>query len=87
MTARADRGTLGTSVPREDARQTESYSVSRLIPDAKRCRKALLCWLALLPLIGANLFPFLVMLATAVKPGSEVLSAAPSWLPSDGPQC
>lgn len=45
-------------------------------------RKALLCWLALLPLIALNLFPFLVMLSTALKPASEVLSAAPAWLPS-----
>ena len=45
-------------------------------------RKTLLCWLALLPLIAANLFPFLVMLSTALKPASEVLSGAPSWVPS-----
>ena len=45
-------------------------------------RKTLLCWLALLPLIALNLFPFLVMLSTALKPAAEVLSAAPSWLPS-----
>ena len=35
--ARADRGTLGTSVPREDARQSESYSASRPTLDVKRC--------------------------------------------------
>ncbi|HTW29247.1 MAG TPA: carbohydrate ABC transporter permease [Acetobacteraceae bacterium] len=45
-------------------------------------RRSLLCWLVLAPLIVVNLFPFAVMLATAVKPASEVVSAAPSWLPS-----
>ena len=33
--ARADRGTLGTSVPREDARENKSYSVSPPNLDAK----------------------------------------------------
>jgi multiple sugar transport system permease protein len=45
-------------------------------------RRSLLCWGVLTPLLVLNLFPFAVMLATAVKPGSEVVSAAPSWLPS-----
>lgn len=45
-------------------------------------RKSLLCWLLLSPLVVTTLFPFAVMFFTAVKPGNEVLSAAPSWLPS-----
>ena len=45
-------------------------------------RRSVLCWLALSPLIVLTLFPFAVMLATALKPAAEVLSAAPSWLPS-----
>ena len=45
-------------------------------------RKTLLCWLLLSPLVVTTLFPFAVMFFTAVKPGNEVLSAEPSWLPS-----
>ena len=45
-------------------------------------RRSLFCWGVLAPLLLLNLFPFAVMLATAVKPGDEVLSAAPTWLPS-----
>ncbi len=45
-------------------------------------RKTVLCWLLLSPLMVTTLFPFAVMFFTAVKPGNEVLSAEPSWLPS-----
>lgn len=45
-------------------------------------RRSALCWLALLPLVALNLFPFAVMLFTALKPGSEVVSNAAAWLPS-----
>ena len=45
-------------------------------------KKSILCWLALSPLIVVVLFPFAVMIATALKPAAEVLSADPSWLPS-----
>jgi multiple sugar transport system permease protein len=45
-------------------------------------KRSVLCWLALAPLVLLNLFPFAVMVATAVKPPAEVLSAAPAWLPS-----
>jgi len=45
-------------------------------------KKSILCWLALSPLIVVVLFPFAVMVATALKPAAEVLSADPSWLPS-----
>jgi multiple sugar transport system permease protein len=50
--------------------------------DRNRVRGSLLAWLVLLPLIVLNLFPFAVMLFTALKPGSEVVSNAASWLPS-----
>jgi multiple sugar transport system permease protein len=45
-------------------------------------RRSALCWLALSPLVALNLFPFAVMLFTALKPGDEVVSNAASWLPS-----
>lgn len=44
-------------------------------------RKTLLCWLALAPLIVLVLFPFFVMLSTALKPTDEVLTYPPRWLP------
>ena len=50
--------------------------------DRKRLRRSALCWLALLPLVMLNLFPFAVMLFTALKPGSEVVADAAAWLPS-----
>ena len=50
--------------------------------DRRLVRRSLLCWLALLPLVVLNLFPFVVMLFTALKPGSEVVSDAAAWLPS-----
>jgi multiple sugar transport system permease protein len=45
-------------------------------------RRSFLSWLLLLPLVILNLFPFAVMLFTALKPGSEVVSNAGAWLPS-----
>src|ERR1700712_3481860 len=45
-------------------------------------RKTLLCWLLLSPLVVTTLFPFAVIFFPAGKPGNEVLSAEPSWLPS-----
>jgi len=50
--------------------------------DRRLVRRSLVCWLALLPLIVLNLFPFAVMLFTALKPGSEVVADAAAWLPS-----
>lgn len=46
-------------------------------------RKSALLWLALLPLVIVILFPFAVMLSTAVKPPQEVLVYPPTWLPSE----
>lgn len=46
-------------------------------------RKSLLMWLLLSPLVILILFPFAVMVSTAVKPRVEVLMYPPSWLPSE----
>lgn len=44
-------------------------------------QRSALSWLVLLPLIVVVLFPFAVMLSTALKPASEVLQFPPRWLP------
>lgn len=46
-------------------------------------RKSLLMWLLLSPLVVVILFPFAVMVSTAVKPRVEVLMYPPSWFPSE----
>lgn len=46
-------------------------------------RKSLLLWLALSPLVIIILFPFAVMLSTALKPPLEVLAYPPTWLPTE----
>jgi len=43
-------------------------------------RRTLLSWLILSPLLVVILFPFAVMIVTALKPATEVLS--PHWVPS-----
>ncbi len=50
--------------------------------DRRRVRLSLLSWLLLLPLVVLNLFPFAVMLFTALKPASEVVANAGTWIPS-----
>ncbi len=45
-------------------------------------RRSALCWLILSPLVLLTLFPFAVMLSTALKPADEVLAYPPRWLPS-----
>ena len=45
-------------------------------------RRTALCWLALVPLLALDLFPFAVMLATALKPTGQLASRAPGWLPT-----
>lgn len=49
---------------------------------AVKVRRSILCWIALAPLVVVNLFPFAVMLATAVKPQKELFAYPPTWLPS-----
>jgi multiple sugar transport system permease protein len=46
-------------------------------------RKSLLMWLFLSPLVLVILFPFAVMVSTAVKPRVEVLMYPPRWFPSE----
>lgn len=46
-------------------------------------RKSLLMWLFLSPLVVVILFPFAVMVSTAVKPRVEVLMYPPRWFPSE----
>jgi len=46
-------------------------------------RKSTLIWLGLGPLCLIILFPFAVMISTAVKPRAEVLAFPPHWLPSE----
>ena len=46
-------------------------------------RKSSLIWLGLGPLCLVILFPFGVMISTAVKPRAEVLAFPPHWLPSE----
>ncbi len=47
-----------------------------------RLRRSLLSWAILSPLLLLALFPFAVMLSTAVKPTTEVTAFPPRWLPS-----
>jgi multiple sugar transport system permease protein len=44
-------------------------------------RRSLLCWAVLSPLLLLILFPFAVMLSTALKTGQEVLTYPPHWIP------
>ncbi len=46
-----------------------------------KLRRSLFCWLVLSPLLALVLFPYLVMLSTALKPTAEVMSYPPHWLP------
>ncbi len=41
----------------------------------------MLCWAALSPVLVLTLFPFAIMLSTALKPTAEVLIYPPRWLP------
>jgi multiple sugar transport system permease protein len=45
-------------------------------------RRSISSWLLLAPLIAVNLFPFAVMILTALKPREEVFAYPPTWLPS-----
>jgi multiple sugar transport system permease protein len=46
-----------------------------------KVKRTIVAWLLLAPLIVVTLFPFAVMLLTALKPKTEVLS--PTWWPSE----
>ena len=47
-----------------------------------RAKKSLLYWLALSPLVVVILFPYAVMISTALKPRAEVMAFPPRWLPN-----
>jgi multiple sugar transport system permease protein len=49
---------------------------------ARKLRLSAVSWLVLGPLIALALFPFAVMLSTALKPTPEVTAFPPRWLPS-----
>ena len=46
-----------------------------------KMKRTLWCWLALSPLIVLVLFPFAIMLFTALKPADEVFVYPARWLP------
>ncbi|MXQ12495.1 carbohydrate ABC transporter permease [Microvirga makkahensis] len=48
--------------------------------NSSKLRRSLVCWLVLSPIVVAAIFPFAVMLITALKPSTEVLR--PTWWPS-----
>jgi len=48
---------------------------------SRKWRRTIVCWLLLTPMIVLVLFPFAVMLITALKPPNEVLR--PTWWPSE----
>lgn len=47
----------------------------------RKWRKSLLYWLLLAPLVVVILFPFAVMLSTALKPPEEIFVFDPAWIP------
>jgi len=49
---------------------------------SRRAKKSIVYWLLLLPLVIVILFPYAVMLSTALKPRDEIMSFPPTWLPS-----
>ena len=49
---------------------------------SRRARKSLLYWLLLSPLVVVILFPYAVMITTAIKPREEIMSFPPSWFGS-----
>jgi multiple sugar transport system permease protein len=46
-----------------------------------RTRRSLLYWAILSPLVVVILFPFAVMISTAIRPRAEILVYPPVWLP------
>jgi multiple sugar transport system permease protein len=48
----------------------------------RRSTKSIVYWLVLSPLMVLILFPFAVMISTALKPADEVYSFPPRWMPS-----
>jgi multiple sugar transport system permease protein len=48
-----------------------------------RGRRSILYWVLLSPLVITTLFPFAVMISTAIRPRAEILVHPPVWLPKD----
>jgi multiple sugar transport system permease protein len=46
-------------------------------------KKTMVSWLYLSPLVIVILFPFAVMISTAIKPRAEILTFPPVWLPKN----
>lgn len=46
-----------------------------------KIRRTVFSWLALSPLLAASLFPFAVLVSSALKPESEIVEHPPRWLP------
>ncbi len=44
-----------------------------------RTKKSVLYWLALSPLVVIILFPYAVMVSTALKPRAEIMNFPPAW--------
>lgn len=44
-------------------------------------RRSIIYWIVLLPLVVVTLFPFAVMLSTALKPADEIFAYPPRWIP------
>jgi multiple sugar transport system permease protein len=49
---------------------------------SRRVKKSILYWLILSPLVVVILFPYAVMLSTALKPGDEIMTFPPRWFGS-----
>jgi multiple sugar transport system permease protein len=47
-----------------------------------RTRRSIVYWLILSPLVVLILFPYAVMISTAIKPGDEIMSFPPTWFGS-----
>jgi multiple sugar transport system permease protein len=45
-------------------------------------RRSIMYWVLLLPIVAVTLFPFAVMVSTALKPANEIFSYPPHWIPS-----
>lgn len=48
-----------------------------------KIKRSLVCWAILSPLVVLTLFPFAVMLFSALKPRAEIFTSPPTWLPSE----
>jgi multiple sugar transport system permease protein len=48
-----------------------------------RGRRSFIYWLLLSPLVLTTLFPFAVMISTAIRPRAEILVYPPVWIPKD----